>query len=125
MKKGDIILIGIYAIVSILLIIYIFNYQNTIKDNMYVQIKIDGETIQKETLPQEERKVIPISSKYGDNFIVIDGNDVAIVEADCPDQICIQDGKINKPGQIIVCLPNRLTVEILGQRTDDIDIINH
>lgn len=125
MKKGDIILIGIYLVMSIILIVYIFNYQNSIKDNMSVQIKLDGEVIQQESLPQKERKIIPIRSKYGENFIVIHDNDVAILEADCPNQICIKDGTINKPGQILVCLPNHLTVEILGQRTDDIDIINH
>ncbi len=46
-----------------------------------------------------------------------------ILEADCPDKVCIKDGMIIKPGQSLVCLPNKVVVEIKGVKnaeTDDV-----
>ena len=34
--------------------------------------------------------------------------------SDCRNQICIRSGVISKPGQMIVCLPHRLSAEILS-----------
>ncbi|MDN6967443.1 NusG domain II-containing protein [Oenococcus sp. UCMA 17063] len=46
------------------------------------------------------------------NVVVATGNKVRIVEANCPDQICVHHAAINKAGQSIVCLPHKLIVEI-------------
>jgi hypothetical protein len=46
-----------------------------------------------------------------------------IAEADCPDKLCVKDGMISKPGQSLVCLPNKVVVEVKGVRdteTDDV-----
>ncbi len=32
----------------------------------------------------------------------------------CPERICIRTGWISKPGQTIVCIPNRMTITIEG-----------
>ena len=34
--------------------------------------------------------------------------------SDCKNQICVNDGQINKTNQSIVCLPNKVLVEIIG-----------
>ena len=36
-------------------------------------------------------------------------------------------GKIDKPGDVIVCLPNKLVVEVKAnkQNKDDIDVVNY
>ncbi|WP_180371684.1 NusG domain II-containing protein, partial [Oenococcus oeni] len=46
------------------------------------------------------------------NVVVATGKKVKIVEANCPDQICVQHAAIGKAGQSIVCLPHKLIVEI-------------
>ena len=38
-----------------------------------------------------------------------------MTEADCPDKICVNTGKISKIGETIVCLPHRVVVEIQGE----------
>ncbi|MEW6229491.1 MAG: NusG domain II-containing protein [Bacillota bacterium] len=43
---------------------------------------------------------------------------VRISESDCPDKICVRTGWITRPGQVIVCLPNRIVVEIEGDPQD-------
>lgn len=34
--------------------------------------------------------------------------------SDCKNQICVEDGKISRTNQSIVCLPNKVVVEITG-----------
>ena len=50
-----------------------------------------------------------------------------MIEADCHDSLCIYQGKISKVGQSLVCLPNKVMVEIKGkieENEDDI-ILSH
>lgn len=39
---------------------------------------------------------------------------VRVAQADCPRKLCQHAGWISRPGQTIVCLPNRLLIEIAG-----------
>lgn len=38
--------------------------------------------------------------------------EVWVSEATCPDKICVHQGKIHMDGEIIVCLPNKMTAQI-------------
>ena len=56
----------------------------------------------------------------------IQDGQVFISEADCPDGLCVNTGKISKTGQTIICLPHKLVIEITDSETsvsDDIDIM--
>lgn len=48
------------------------------------------------------------------NMVVIRDGAVWMEEADCPDRLCINQGKIKNSGQTIICLPNRVMVTIKG-----------
>ena len=58
----------------------------------------------------------------GSNILVIRDGDAWLREADCPDKLCVRQGKIHFSGQVITCLPNRLTVTIEGGESDGVDI---
>ena len=57
----------------------------------------------------------------GSNRLVIEDGRAWIAEADCPDQICVLLGKIDRSGELIVCLPNRLIVTIEGDEEPQVD----
>ena len=44
-----------------------------------------------------------------------------MIEADCNDKICVNTRPARKDGQSVVCLPNRVVVEIRSIEQDDID----
>ncbi|MDN6899811.1 NusG domain II-containing protein [Oenococcus sicerae] len=46
------------------------------------------------------------------NDVVATGKKIKIVEANCPDQICVNHASIDRAGESIVCLPHKLIVEI-------------
>lgn len=46
------------------------------------------------------------------NQILVSPGAVSISEADCPDQICVKQGKIFNSLLPITCLPNRIVIEL-------------
>lgn len=48
------------------------------------------------------------------NKITIKDGQVQMSYSDCKNQICVEDGKISRTNQSIVCLPNKVVVEITG-----------
>lgn len=122
MKKGDFFLIILYISLSLILMYNIVSSQNSGTSETYVIAKLDGEIIFEEPLPVDSTKTIPIETKHGLNVIEINAFEVNIIEPDCPDQLCVYQKIISKPGQILVCLPNHLTIEIVGDQAENIDI---
>lgn len=43
---------------------------------------------------------------------------IRVIKSDCSQKICMHTGWIENPGQIIVCLPNKLFIEIVGISSD-------
>ena len=54
----------------------------------------------------------------GRNLISVEQGRIRVSEADCPDQICVDQGWISDGTVPIVCLPHRLMVEIVGARSE-------
>ncbi len=55
---------------------------------------------------------ITISDKGGENIIRIEGETIAVVDADCPDLVCVHTGAASKKGDVIACLPHKLLIEV-------------
>lgn len=76
-----------------------------------VKISIDGELYGLYEFSDRTQK-IDIKTRFGENIVKIDKTGVWVDEASCKDKLDIKVGKINKAGQVIVCLPNRLMIEL-------------
>ena len=50
----------------------------------------------------------------GRNLISVEQGRIRVSEADCPDQICVDQGWISDGTVPIVCLPHRLMIQIVG-----------
>ena len=48
------------------------------------------------------------------NTILVEPGRIRVSEADCPDQICVHQGFISDGTTPIVCLPNKLIIQIIG-----------
>lgn len=46
------------------------------------------------------------------NTVIINGGEVWVEKADCENQICVNTGKISVSGQQIICLPNKVLIEV-------------
>lgn len=125
LTKGDKYLMAFIVIISLISLIYVkksaFNY-----NEKYISIQVDGEEIKKIIFDKKLiGKTIPIKTEYGYNLIEIGDEKVRVIEADCPDKLDVKQGYISKAGEVIVCLPNRLVIEIKGANEKDVDYISH
>jgi len=48
----------------------------------------------------------------------VPGRGVHILESNCPAKVCVHAGWISLPGETIACLPNKLLVEIKGEKQE-------
>ena len=46
---------------------------------------------------------------------------IRLTEASCPDKICEKTGYIGSAGQSIICVPNKITVSVVGS-VDSVDV---
>ncbi|EHG8746939.1 NusG domain II-containing protein [Enterococcus faecium] len=79
-------------------------------------VKIDGEVVDKFNLSQVnesfEKTYYPQKGKY--NIIEVAPGKIRVKEDNSPDQIAVRTGWISRPGEMSICLPHKLIVEILG-----------
>ena len=124
MTKGDKILIISVIIISLLSLGFIRNNNAGYKQK-YISVQVNGQEYKKIIFDKKViGKTIPIETEFGYNLIEVGDGEVWVIEASCPDELDIKQGKISNSGEIIVCLPNRLVVEIKGtDETGEIDYI--
>ena len=78
------------------------------------QISVDGAVTN--TLDLAKDQEITVASKNGgSNTFVIQNGEIWCSQASCPDQICVHQGKKQRDGDTIVCLPNQMIVTIIGE----------
>lgn len=116
MKKHDWILILVILIAaSACMLLYAkFGRQEAAK----VVVKIDGEV--RETYSLHEKREVTINDT---NVFVIENGRVKMKEANCPDQICVRHKAISKNKESIICLPNKVIIEIVSDQKADLDMI--
>lgn len=55
------------------------------------------------------------------NTVTVKNGYVYMSAADCPDKLCIKQGKISDSSKKIICLPNKIIVEVT--KNSDIDTV--
>ena len=58
-------------------------------------------------------QIIKLPGIVGECILVIKDGQAYMQEADCPNQICVHHSAISHKGETIVCLPNRIIIEVL------------
>lgn len=120
---ADIILVAVILVVGLsALLIYQFTKEEVDIDDASVVIYVDGKQVASYPLNKDGTYVL----NGGSNTIVIKNGVVRMLEATCPDKNsgdgCVKQGKISKRGETIVCLPNKLIVEIVGESVEESDV---
>lgn len=76
--------------------------------------------------PLKKDQTIYIESEKGAyNVLKIAGGKAEVTEASCPDKICVKHKPISLNGETIVCLPNKLVVEIESEQESGVDSTTH
>ncbi|NCB92159.1 MAG: NusG domain II-containing protein [Clostridia bacterium] len=111
MKKRDWILAAVIAAAAFL----VWGINTITQDEgEWLQIMKDGEVFG--TYSLSENQEIDIE---GTNSCRIRDGEVSMIDADCPDQICVHTVSISQSGRTIVCLPNKVVLEIISEGNDE------
>ena len=78
-----------------------------------VEVRVDGQLV--DSYPLSADREEEIQGAGGTNHLVIRNGEAWIASASCPDGLCVNMGKISKNGQSVICLPNRVVVQIVGE----------
>ncbi|WP_105619096.1 NusG domain II-containing protein [Vallitalea okinawensis] len=126
MKVLDFVIIGLSLVIAFGLIFYNVNISKD-AGNLQVVVYIDNEEFDR--FPLNEDGIIQIDEDedhdHGYNVVQVKDGKVSMIEADCKDLVCVRTFPISQPGQVIVCLPHQVVVEIEGEGVSEIDAISN
>ena len=85
-----------------------------------VTVRVDGEIYGTYSLLTDWE--VRITGNDGEeNVLIIRDGSAWMESASCPDGLCMRMGKISRKGQSVICLPNRVSVEVTGKSTEEED----
>ena len=86
------------------------------------EVSFDGEVIG--TIPLSADGEYSFPQLEGMVFTVSEGT-VRVSESGCSDRICVKSGRLSRPGEAAVCVPNRAAVEVVGpdEKNNDVDVV--
>jgi len=117
-RKNDIILVAVIGLLAILLWLGIYFTQN---EGAYAYVTVKNAEYGKYPLDTDTEIRIGDGSTY--NILVIKDGKAEVTEASCPDKLCVHQGKVHYDGQSIICLPNKVVVEIVGGEQSKVDAV--
>ncbi len=90
-------------------------------DTEIVEIVQDGEVLYRLDLAAEEDQILEVEYEGRINRIEIQDHQIHVLEADCPDQVCVDMGWLDSAAPI-VCLPNHLVIQFT-EGSDSLDAV--
>ena len=119
LKKNDVVLIIIIVAVAVLA----FLLHNVIggKGASCVTVKVNGEIQGVYSLAEEQE----IEINGGTIILVIKNGKADMIEADCPDKLCVNQKAVSKNNENIICLPNKVIVEVDSSENSEFDAVTN
>jgi hypothetical protein len=105
-----------------LCVIYLFQTLWTNEHPAKVQIRLGDKIYATYSLNQQ--RDITIRGKLGNAVISISQGKARFAKSPCHTQYCVHQGWLRKAGQVAICLPNQISLELLGE-TKPYDSLNY
>lgn len=87
-------------------------------------ITLNGSTIAEYRLDQVSQPIrLDVENGPYPMTICAEPGRICIEHSDCPSQDCVRTGWISRPGQQIICLPNRLVISLSGTEPEPFDAV--
>ena len=118
MKKSNKILLFCFSAAAVAAAVGLVYLNSQQEPKKYACIYEDGEMIHKINLSNVTK---PYTVIVGGNTILVEKGQISMLEADCPDKVCVKQGDISEGVRTIVCLPNNVLIK-LTDNEDDTDI---
>lgn len=123
MKNKANIAVGVAVIVVLLAAVGAFAYMQLGAGGGSMRALVhDGDGAVRE-IPLDRDSETVVTTGLGTNTVVVENGAVFVREADCDNQDCVHQGRLNAPGRQIICLPHKLWIEVVadGQSSGSMD----
>ena len=86
-----------------------------------VTVKVNGKIEGVYSLAED----IEIKINGGSNILVIKNHEADMEDANCPDKLCVNQKPVSKNHESIICLPNKVVVEVDSKENSQLDGITN
>ena len=122
--KNDLLLIGGGFVLALVCYLVMTFFQGQATYNAAAVVTIDGKQYGRYSLAMDRIEKIELpDGSY--NMLEIKDGKADITEASCPDGICVNHRAVSKQSQSIVCLPNKVVVEIESDEEPELDAVTN
>ena len=107
-KRDAVLILIVFLALLVLFLIWRAVYS---KPGNYCEITVSGKLYA--TCPLSAEQEIPIKNAEGmvTNKLKVSQGKARMIDASCPDHLCIHQGPIDERGGMIICLPNQVIIE--------------
>lgn len=117
-KKNLLVIGGIFLIAAALLAVTLLNRPMTAVEEDMVIISVDGKEYAR--VPLSKPRTVTVEQQNGCvNVVEVSDHGAVMLSSTCDNQLCVQMGEVTvdnweiRPNQqFIICLPNRVSVEL-------------
>jgi len=67
------------------------------------------------TYDLNQQRTLHLHGPIGDSHIHIDEGKVRFKQSPCTNQYCVHQGWLSRAGQIAICLPNQISLQLIGE----------
>lgn len=111
-KRGDILLSALVLIIAA--VVWLAPPSGT-----GVLVLILAKDTPETAYPLDTNATVKVMGPYGETVIAIDSGCAFIRSSPCPDRLCLKMGRIRRAGEVLVCVPNQVSVRISGECAQD------
>lgn len=117
-KRNDFILI--FGLLAFCLLFLLFSIIFSSKDDLVANVYYDDEIIL--TISLDKDNSYKINGSLSEMIIIVQDKKIKVLESDCKDHICVNQGFIFRENQTITCLPNKIFIK-LEKKDSLIDVV--
>ena len=112
--KASKLLLGDYLIIALglVLVVYLFKTLWHSEHAAKLQVRQGNQIVA--TLSLNQDRLIDLAGPLGVSKIEIKQGKVRFLSSPCTNQYCVHQGWLYHAGQAAICLPNRVSLELLG-----------
>ncbi|MCR3921020.1 MAG: NusG domain II-containing protein [Firmicutes bacterium] len=120
-KKGDVVVVVTVLVAALVLLG--MRALPAVAGNRMLRIELDNRIVTETTLVESEQRTIIVELPTGEAEVEVEDGRVRMHPMGkelCPQGICSHVGWVERSGDAIVCLPNRLVLTIVGGSTEEV-----
>ena len=110
-------LIGDWLVIAISIIAVIFMFQQFWSMMPASKLKIRQGSRVVGTYDLNQMRELKITGAMGESLISINQGKVRFKQSPCLNQYCVHQGWLSRAGQVAICLPNQISLQLMGTKT--------